>query len=203
VHGGLGVGLALVKELVELHGGQVRAESAGEQRGATFTVDLPWGGTEEPAVTKVAVAEGKRHAGTLSGVRVLIVDDEEDSCEALRVILERQGAVVAIAMSVADALGALELSLPDVILSDVAMPGASGHDLIRQVIAERGGDAPPAAAISGSSRKDNLQQVLASGFHLLLEKPVAPAALVESVVALAEMTSAGKVARATVRSAPS
>src|SRR6185295_151505 len=146
-HGGLGVGLALVKDLVELHGGHVRAESPGEDKGATFTVELPLADPPPEAVDPPkAEGEGER---ALAGIRVLIVDDDRDICEVLQFVLEGQGAVVTVAASAAEALSALERSMPDVLLSDIAMPGGSGYDLMRRVVASEGGRDLPAAALSG------------------------------------------------------
>ena len=173
-HGGLGVGLALVKDMVELHGGHVRAESPGEQKGATLTVELPLGDT------------AARHAeGTLAGIRVLLVDDDRDICEVLQVVLERQGAVVTVAFSAIEALAALERSMPNVLLSDIAMPDETGYDLMRRIVAREGDGAPPAAAISAQARGRDLEQALASGFRMLLAKPVDPEALIAAVAALA------------------
>jgi signal transduction histidine kinase/ActR/RegA family two-component response regulator len=195
-HGGLGVGLALVKDLVELHGGQVRVQSEGEQRGATFTVELPWGGAANAAASAREVATTMPDAPqALLRIRVLVVDDDEDTCEAIRMVLEDEGAVVATATSVAGALEALELSLPDVLLSDITMPGESGYDLMRKVVSRRGDAAPPAAAISGGGRADSVQEALASGFRMLLQKPVHSTALIGAVVALAGMTSQGDAPR--------
>jgi signal transduction histidine kinase/CheY-like chemotaxis protein len=193
-YSGLGVGLALVKDLVELHGGRVRAQSEGEQRGATFTVELPWCGADGFAASPALVAE--RVVGALAGIRVLVVDDDEDTCEAIRMTLEDEGAVVAVATSVGRALEALELSLPDVILSDITMPGESGYDLMRKVVSQRGEAAPPAAAISGGGRNDSAQLALASGFRMLLQKPVHSSALVGAVATLAKMASTGGAAEA-------
>ena len=198
--GGLGVGLALVKDLVVLHGGQVRAESPGEMRGATFTVDLP---LAEAVLRAPAARERRRGAdrrrphqvsskgpaaqskGTLDGIRVLLVDDDKDIGEVLQFVLESQGAVVAFANSVAEALTAIERSLPNVLLSDIAMPGDTGYDLMRKIVARRGAEAPPAAAISAYAGGRELREALASGFQMLLTKPIEPAALIAAVKELA------------------
>ncbi len=183
-HGGLGVGLSLVKDLVELHGGKVRAESRGPNQGSTFTVELPTSDVgaraAEPA-SATLVAQG----GALAGVRVLLVDDDRDICEVLQFVLEAQGAAVTIAGSAAEALGALELSMPDVLLSDLAMPGQSGFDLMRAIVAHSGPAAPPAAALSAYAPGANRERALASGFRMLLDKPISPDALVAAVLSLA------------------
>jgi signal transduction histidine kinase/CheY-like chemotaxis protein len=207
-HGGLGVGLALVKDLVELHGGHVRAASAGEMQGATFTVDLPL--TEPEALDRTRTLAPERRQGpdrrarrvpastrppqderALAGIRVLLVDDDRDIVEVLQFVLEAQGAVVSVAASAAEALSALEGSMPNVLLSDLAMPGETGYDLMRKIVARKGDNAPPAAALSAYARGQDLREALASGFQMLLTKPIDPAALITAVksLALARTTS--------------
>jgi signal transduction histidine kinase/ActR/RegA family two-component response regulator len=184
--GGLGVGLALVKDLVELHGGKVRAESPGERHGSTFTVELPLDGA---VPTAAEPARGATRSWVepraLIGIRVLIVDDDPDIGEVLQFVLEAQGAIVTVVLSAADALAALTRSVPDVLLSDLAMPGGSGYDLMRMVIAREGEHAPPAAALSAYAPGQDLREALASGFRMLLEKPIAPSALIAAVASLA------------------
>jgi len=183
-HGGLGVGLALVRDLVVLHGGNVRAESAGVNQGATFTVELPLAAPAPEAPPRTGPARApKLH--TLAGVRVLLVDDDRDICEVLQFVLEGQGAVVTVANSAAEALAAIERSMPNVLLSDLAMPGATGYDLMRKILAREGDDAPPAAALSAYARTQDLQKARASGYQILLEKPIDPDALVAAVASLA------------------
>jgi signal transduction histidine kinase/CheY-like chemotaxis protein len=185
-HGGLGVGLALVKDLVALHGGRVSAESPGEQQGATFTVELPLSEAAAPAPDP-ADAPVRKDTRALAGIRVLVVDDDRDICEVLQFVLEGQGAVVTLAGSAPEALVALERSMPDVLLSDVVMPGESGYDLMRKVVARQGGRAVPAAALSGHAVGQDLERALASGFRMQLHKPIDPEALVAAVAVLAEV----------------
>jgi CheY-like chemotaxis protein len=183
-YGGLGVGLAIVKHLVELHGGLVRAESPGEEKGTTFTVELPL--CEEASVRSEAVETDERsEPGALAGIRVLIVDDDRDMCDALQYLLESYGAEVRTATSAAEALAALERSRPDVLLSDVVMPGESGYDLMREIAAREGRDAPPAAALSSYAKEADREQAVAAGFRTLLAKPIEPEALVAVVAGLA------------------
>lgn len=182
--GGLGTGLAIVKNLVELHGGRVRAESPGGEEGTTFTVELPL--TKEAAVRPEAAEAGERsEPGALAGIRILVVDDDRDMCDALRYLLESCGAEVRTAASAADALAAIEHSRPDVLLSDVVMPGESGYDLMRKIAAREDSDAPPAAALSSYAKEADREQAVAAGFRTLLAKPIDPEALVAVVADLA------------------
>jgi signal transduction histidine kinase/ActR/RegA family two-component response regulator len=181
--GGMGIRLALVKDLVELHGGRVRAESSHERAGATFTVELP---LAEPARGASVGSDTTAGTGALDGVRVLVVDDDEDIGEVLQIVLEDQGAIVTVVHSAAEALAALTLAMPDVLLSDIAMPGASGYDLMRAIVAREGARAPRAAALSAYAPAQDLHEALASGFTMLLEKPIDPQALVSAVAVLAK-----------------
>ncbi|HYQ18495.1 MAG TPA: hybrid sensor histidine kinase/response regulator [Polyangiaceae bacterium] len=183
--GGLGVGLALVKHLVALHGGRVRVESAGERNGSQFTVELPLAGPAATAPSPDLASAKLDRPGTLSGIRVLLVDDDRDIGEVLKFVLESQGALVSLASSAADALAALNQSRPDVLLSDLAMPGGSGYELMRNIAARQGMNAPPAAALSAYAPGQDLREALAAGFRMLLEKPIDPAVLIASVATLA------------------
>jgi signal transduction histidine kinase/ActR/RegA family two-component response regulator len=202
-HGGLGVGLALVKDLVELHGGQVRAESPGEMQGSTFTVELPLAvaGEHTPAETN-GPASGRQDDRVLAGVRVLLVDDDRDICEVLQFVLEGQGAVVTLAASAAEALASIERSMPNVLLSDIAMPGETGYDLMRKIVAREGGDAPPAAALSAYAPGQDLAEALAAGFRMLLAKPVDSQALIAAVATLAGHRNEPEPAQRDVGAAP-
>jgi two-component system CheB/CheR fusion protein len=194
---GLGLGLTLVRELVELHGGTVRADSAGKDQGATFTVVLPIpalllpppeaepAAPSRPPAASVAMAGPPRKI--LDGTRVLVVDDEADARDALVGLLERYGAHVRPAASVAEAMAALETDLPDVLISDIGMPGEDGYELIRRVRllpAEAGGRLP-SLAVSAYATEEHRRKVMSTGFQKHLEKPVAPAELVAEVARLA------------------
>src|SRR5262249_52797003 len=131
-HQGLGLGLAIVRQLVEAHGGRVRAESAGRGQGATFTVELPIIALRAPR-TGAQIEPGERAALRLDGLRVLVVDDHGDARELLGLVLRERGAEVLLAGGVAEALELLARASVDVLVSDLAMPGADGYALIERV----------------------------------------------------------------------
>ena len=191
-HGGLGIGLALVRHLVELHGGTVHAHSAGKGAGATFVVKLPL------AIAHVAPHEPSRvhptaDRGTplamipdqLRGVDVLLVDDDVDSLEFVRTLLERAGATVLAAGSAKEALEALGRQSVDIIISDVEMPGEDGYTLLRR-IREAGHDATrlPVVALTAYGRVEDRIRALSSGFALHVPKPVEPAELIAVVASV-------------------
>ncbi|HEY3119653.1 MAG TPA: response regulator, partial [Vicinamibacteria bacterium] len=188
-HGGLGLGLAIVRHLVELHGGSVHAESAGPDQGATFMVRLPTrppdprAHAEAPLAAAAAAAAGVR----LDGLKILVVDDEADMREFLSLALQRAGAEVAACGSTREALTLLDQALPDVLVSDIGMPDENGFGLIRKLRArepERGGRVPAAALTAYASGEDGAR-ALASGFQLHVSKPVQPEELVSAVATLA------------------
>jgi PAS domain S-box-containing protein len=184
--GGLGLGLAIVSHIVGLHSGHVRADSAGPGRGATFTVQLP-SLAERPIPALAAAGPETKALPPLHGLTVLVVDDQEDARELMRVVLGRCGATVVAAESTAAALEALDRCRPDVILSDVEMPGEDGYSLIRKVRArspERGGTVP-AAALTAYARTEDRVHSLRAGFHRHVPKPVQPDELAEIVASLA------------------
>jgi CheY-like chemotaxis protein len=188
---GLGLGLAIVRHIVDLHGGSVRAESAGEGKGATFTVALPLRRTiprEAPAEPGLAgTATAGNLAERLDGVRLIVVDDHADSREVVTTILIHAGATVTAVASVADALATMRRTRPDIVICDVAMPGESGFDLIRQI---RGwpaedGDAFRALALTAYARPEDRERALRAGFDAYVSKPAEPRDLVEAVARLA------------------
>ncbi|HEU4535097.1 MAG TPA: ATP-binding protein, partial [Polyangiaceae bacterium] len=184
--GGLGLGLSIVKHLVELHGGTVAAASEGEGRGARFTVRLPAREAAGPAEADAGGAGGSATGGVLAGARVLAVDDEPDTLELLVTLFRRQGATVAAARSAPEALEALGRLRPDVIVSDIGLPGTSGYDLMRRVRAsgEEAGGWTPAIALTGYAGEGDGREALVAGFQMHLSKPVDPAALVAAVAKL-------------------
>jgi CheY-like chemotaxis protein len=173
-HAGLGRGLAIVRRLVELHGGSVRAESAGIRRGATFIIELPLSPPE--ARTAEAPAPPARELGTarLDGFRVLVVDDHADTRDLMSVILGKQGATVNAVGSVAEAHRLVGTFAPDVVLCDISMPGEDGFRLLEWVKEdERRQSRPiPVVAITAHAGPDDRRRVLAAGFKEYLPKPL-------------------------------
>jgi CheY-like chemotaxis protein len=196
--GGLGLGLAIVRQLVELHGGVVRVHSAGEGQGSTFTVNLPLLATRS-AIAGSALVEGGEFKlpefecpPPLDGLRVLVVDDEPDTCELLQFILEGCGARVKTASSAAAALEAVAEEVFDVLISDIGMPDEDGYSLIARVRAlgkEHGGKVPAAAALTAYVGEEDRIRILQAGFQIHVPKPVSPGELVAVVANLAGRTT--------------
>jgi signal transduction histidine kinase len=191
---GLGLGLALVHDLVGMHGGQVLAESEGKDRGARFTVTLPLppqAGDAPGPPPPVAVTAGPRGKTSLAGVRILVVDDDTDFLESVQVALESRGAEVSCAGSAEEALKHLSLRVPAVLVSDLGMPEEDGYSLIRQVRTRppaQGGDVP-AVALTAYVADHDRERSLAAGFQMHLGKPVDPVVLVKVI---AELAARGK-----------
>jgi PAS domain S-box-containing protein len=188
--GGLGLGLAIAKQLVEMHGGTIEAASGGQDSGSAFTVTLPRtmrrtaAGVDDPASRPQAA--DRRRVPDLRGVRVLAVDDDADALAMVRDILESAGASVITSQSGAQALLALEDTSPDVMVADLGMPTMDGFELIATV---RGGSNQklrnlPAAALTAYARSEDRVRALRSGFNVHLAKPIDPAALIAAVVSL-------------------
>ena len=187
-HGGLGLGLAIVRHLVEMHGGTVSAESAGEGQGATFRITLP------PAPPDERSDETSSRAATsqkidlpdstpkLSGLRALVVDDQPDARDLLAAILCMKEAEVRTANSIAEAMKIISAWQPEILISDIAMPGGGGYELIRRV--RSSGSKVPAIALTAHASGEERIRALAAGFQMHLPKPVEPYELVVSVASL-------------------
>jgi CheY-like chemotaxis protein len=189
---GLGLGLAIVRHLVEMHGGAVTAASDGEDRGATFTVTLPLAVLSEAPPAREPKTPAAQHAEpplemlALHGVRVLVVDDDPDTRELVRVVLTECGADVRIAAAAAEGWALLRQWNPDVIVSDVGMPEQDGYTFIEKVRAD--GIRAPAAALTAYARSGDRVRALSAGFQAHLAKPAEPAELVALVASLAGRT---------------
>ncbi|HSB09871.1 MAG TPA: response regulator [Blastocatellia bacterium] len=194
MHTGLGLGLAIVRHLVEMHGGSVSAESPGPGLGATFKVSFPLATSPELSLdSKLATEKADQNTGDyqLAGLQVMIVDDEPEAREVLVAMLRHLGAEVIAAGSVAEALSILEnapiSSMPDVLISDIGMPGEDGFELIRKLRAmepERGGSTP-AIALTAYARAEDCASVLAAGFQRHVAKPVEPSELATMIANVA------------------
>jgi signal transduction histidine kinase len=194
--GGLGLGLAISKSIVEMHGGTILAKSAGPDQGASFVVNLPVAPMRPAAAPAKPVtrAEPARWEipPELAGLRVLVVDDDDDGREVIGMVLEECGAVVTSAASAVAAFALLASARPDVLLSDIGMPGEDGYSLIRRIRAlpASEGGSIPAASLTAYTTPEDRRRALHAGFNLHVAKPVEPAEL------LAVIASLGRFARA-------
>jgi signal transduction histidine kinase/CheY-like chemotaxis protein len=184
-HGGLGLGLSIVRHLVEMHGGTVRAHSDGLGQGARFVVSLPSASVQsDPGEgSQFPAAYSGGLAPSLKGVRVLVVDDEADSRDLVRVVLEKCEASVVTAASGAEALEELDRQSSDVLVSDIGMPGLDGYQLIRAI--RQRGNGMPAAALTAFARSDDRRRAMLAGYQLHVAKPFDPSELVAIVANLA------------------
>ena len=187
---GLGLGLSIVRHIVELHRGTVRAESAGEGQGTTIIIQLPIDLTPDRAsIIAEPVKVPTQEASSLAGLQVLTVDDEPDILDLMKYILETAGAEVTTKSSTKEAIAALRASEGkyDALLADIGMPEEDGFELIRQVRGLRScklGGQIPAAAITAYVSDRERQQAIDAGFQVHLAKPVYPAQLIEMVANL-------------------
>lgn len=194
-HGGLGIGLSIVKNILELHGGTIKAFSSGEDQGATFSIDLPLSIAQAKGDV-VLLKEAKDDISlldnlSLQGIKVLTLDDEPDARELLQRILQASGAEVIIASSAQEALNLLKNGVfPDAIVSDIGMPDIDGYDFIRQVRNMEGNLANiPAVALTALARVEDRKRALMSGFHTHVTKPIDPAELVAIIANLTGLTA--------------
>lgn len=195
-HGGLGLGLSIVRQLVEMHGGTVHAESEGEEKGATFIIKLPRMIAAYPATgntgelvkpQKIAELPEVENKLKLSDLNILVVDDEPDSHELLRVVLEQAGATVEAASNAADALKKLRQNRFDILISDIGMPGEDGYELIKKVRRlDSKNKRIPAVALTAYARVEDRVRSLDAGFQTHIAKPVEPVELIAVIVSLAK-----------------
>ena len=189
-HGGLGLGLAIARHLVEIHGGTIKAESEGEGRGATFTIKLPV--IEAAVKSTIGLVESHEHNGSalapqlLSGVNVLLVDDDSDTLKLMTTALTRRQATVTAVSSAGEAIKAIRRKRPDVLVSDIAMPDEDGYGLIEKIrlLEANEEESIPAVAITAYAKEEDREKALSSGFQIYLAKPVELTELI-SVVARA------------------
>ncbi len=191
--GGLGLGLAVVRHLVELHGGSVGVQSEGKGKGAVFTIDLPCVREHEELAAESPISKPPDRSSSrpgrvklLDGLKVLVVEDDDDSRSLVGTLLRNHGADVFLAASVREAMKALEGIVPDVLVSDLGMPDEDGYAMIanlRRLPIERGGTAP-AIALTGYATSKDREQALAAGYQVHMAKPIEPEVLVAAVAKL-------------------
>jgi PAS domain S-box-containing protein len=197
-HGGLGLGLAIVKQLVGLHGGTVRAESAGEGKGAEFIVSLPLAPVSERKEQHPAMsihADNDREHISLSGIKVLVIDDEPDARELIKWILTQSKAAVVIAASATEGLEMLKTERPDVLISDIGMPGKDGYQFIREVrnLPAIEGGKTPAIALTAFAGSGDRTKALIAGYHMHLAKPIESDELIATIGSLKGRTREAEI----------
>jgi PAS domain S-box-containing protein len=185
-HGGLGLGLSIVRHIVQMHGGSVMAHSEGKGKGTTMIVRLPI-----PAISETRTRKKEHHAASLHGLKIMVVEDEADTRQMLRVLLEQYGASVMVASSAAEALKALTERKPDVLISDLGMPDMDGFELIKKIRTELPADLQnvPALALSAYATADDKEKCVRAGYQAHVSKPAPLDDLLTIVRKLAHHTS--------------
>jgi CheY-like chemotaxis protein len=193
-HGGLGLGLSIVKHLTELHGGSVRAKSPGEGQGATFSVALPLSAVRHPSDSESREHPAGARPDTrdfqspnLRGVKVLVVDDDRDAREVIGRMFADSEATILTAASATEGLEILQRERPHVLVSDIGMPGMDGYEFARRVrkLPPTDGGATPAIALTAFARSEDRRRALIAGFQMHVAKPVEPAELLTVCASLA------------------
>jgi signal transduction histidine kinase/ActR/RegA family two-component response regulator len=191
-YGGLGLGLSIVKQLVELHGGGVEAQSGGDGQGATFTVSLPLRAVRDSAPPGEHPTTGRAPVlgapeVSLAGLMVLVVDDEPDARELVRSVLSLAGADVVVAASAAEGIKCVTARQPDVIVSDIGMPERDGYQFVRQVrdLGSARGGKTPAIALTAFARSEDRTRAMLAGYQVHMSKPIEPQELVATISSLA------------------
>jgi PAS domain S-box-containing protein len=193
-HGGLGIGLAIVKHLVELHGGTVRVKSGGEGRGATFSVDIPVAAAKYHGESRQHPATGSADASaawkeiSLANLGILVVDDEADARELIRRLLEECGARVILAESADAAMSIIGRDCPDVLISDIGMPQKDGYEFIREVRRLANCSKMPAIALTAFARSEDRTRAMMAGYQVHISKPVEPQELIATIASVAGRT---------------
>jgi CheY-like chemotaxis protein len=187
-YGGLGLGLAIVKQLVGLHGGTVRAESLGEGKGASFIVSLPVASVNYKREETRSLLHTEGVNLTLQNVRILVVDDEKDSRDLIQEVLTDCQAEVVAAANAAEGLEMLKTQSPDVMISDIGMPGKDGYQLIREIrqLPPASGGKIPAIALTAFASSEDRTKAMIAGYQMHLAKPVEPHELVATVAAFTQ-----------------
>jgi CheY-like chemotaxis protein len=192
-HGGLGLGLAIVRQLVEMHGGSVAVTSPGVGQGSMFSVRLPIKSKELPPAEGSDSGSPERAASqsesSLDGVRVIVVDDEPDARQLVNKLLSREGADVVVAASTSEALECVAKQAPDIVVSDIGMPGQDGYVLVRELRKQFSPVDLPAIALTAYARPEERQLALDSGFQMHLTKPLDVQTLISAVSQLAMKAS--------------
>jgi CheY-like chemotaxis protein len=183
----MGLGLAIVRHLVELQGGTVSVDSAGENQGSTFRVHLPLASVPKPLPTSKSLAQDNADfAKALNGLRVLLVEDEPDARELIAILLQGSGATVEAVDTASTALQRLSIFIPDVLVSDIGLPRESGYDLIRQIRSMSSDiNKIPAIALTAFATEKDRKMSLSAGFQAHLAKPVEPSHLLQTIKTLA------------------